>query len=332
MRYNENTLQINFTGISFTSSADLLYSYRLEGLDTNWSNPSANNFVLFAKLPPGQYRFSVKCKADNNTWSEAALFAFTIRPPFWNTWWFRLLIIAMAASLIIFFYRRRVRKIEQQAFINNQLLELEMTALKAQMNPHFIYNALNSIQALVVEEKKDEAVHYIGTFSRLLRQVLENSEINVITLEKELQTLKLYISLDALRLNMQPTYRLHIDKEIQPHSEKIPPLLLQPFAENALWHGLSKKEGDKKIDITVSIDNDWLVCTIVDNGIGPAKAAVLKTQHTEQYQSKAISITTRRLTDFNDDKNRVPVLFEDLFAADDSPAGTKVTLYIKRKS
>ena len=289
------------------------------------------SFVLFAKLLPGKYTFNVKCKTGNSGWSEATVFSFTIKPPFWDTWWFRLLIIIMAASLLIAFFRNRVKKIEQQAFIKNQLIELEMTALKAQMNPHFIYNALNSIQALVVEEKKDDAVHYIGTFSRLLRQVLENSERNVITLEKELQTLELYIGLDALRLNMQPKYSLHIDKEVQTASEKIPPLILQPFAENALWHGLSKKEGDKKIDISIKIQNDWLVCAIQDNGIGRAKAAAIKTQSTLQYQSKAIGITTKRLIDFNEDKKREPVIFEDLFAADGTPAGTKVTLYIKRK-
>ncbi len=332
MKYDENTLQINFTGISFTSSAEFLYSYRLDGLDTSWSNPSTSNFVLFAKLLPGKYTFSVKCKTRNSNWSEAAIFSFTLRHPFWETWWFRLLIIAMAASLIIVFFRNRIKKIEQKAFINHQLVELEMTALKAQMNPHFIYNALNSIQALVMEGRKDESVYYIGTFSRLLRQVLENSERNVITLQKELQTLEHYISLDALRLNMQPTYRLHIDKDIQTDSEKIPPLILQPFVENALWHGLSKREGDKKLDITISVDNDWLVCTIQDNGIGRVNAAALKTANSVQYQSKAIAITTKRLTDFNEDKNRTPIIFEDLIDEDGTAAGTKCILYIKRKS
>lgn len=332
MKYNENTLQINFAGISFTSSAEFLYSYRLDGLDTNWSNPSTSNFVLFAKLLPGKYKFSVKCKTKNSSWSVAANFSFTIKPPFWNTWWFRLIMIIMAASLILAFYRNRVKKIQQQALLQNQLMELEMTALKAQMNPHFIYNALNSIQALVASDKKDEAIYYIGTFSRLLRQVLENSESNVITLEKELQTLELYISLDSLRLNMQPQYQLHIAENIQPASEKIPPLLLQPFVENALWHGLSKKEGDKKIDITITANEDWLVCTIQDNGIGRAKALAIRTKSSGQHQAKAITITSRRLIDFNEHKKITPLVFEDLFANDGTPSGTKVTLYIKRKS
>ena len=331
LKYNENTLQINFTGISFTSSAEFLYSYRLDGLDTSWSNPNSSNFVLFAKLLPGKYTFSVKCKTRNSNWSEAAIFSFTLGHPFWETWWFRLLIIAMAASLIIVFFRNRVKKIQQKALINNQLVELEMTALKAQMNPHFIYNALNSIQALVMDGRKDESVYYIGTFSRLLRQVLENSERNVITLQKELQTLEHYISLDALRLNMQPVYSLDIDKDLQVDSEKIPPLILQPFVENALWHGLSKKEGEKKLNITIAVDKDWLVCTIQDNGIGRANATALKTENSVQYQSRAIAITTKRLTDFNEDKNRSPIIFEDLIAADGSAAGTKVVLYIKRK-
>ncbi|MBC7866959.1 MAG: histidine kinase [Gloeobacteraceae cyanobacterium ES-bin-316] len=331
LNYNENTLQINFAGISFTSSESFLYSYRFEGIDTGWSIPSVSNFVLFAKLLPGKYTFNVKCKTRNSQWSEAAVFSFTIRPAFWDRWWFRSIIIAMAASLIIFFFKSRVKKIQQQAFLNNQLVELEMTALKAQMNPHFIYNALNSIQALVGEERKEEAMHYIGTFSRLLRQVLENSERNVISLEKELQTLELYIALDALRLNMQAECSFQIEEDVLTATEKIPPLILQPFVENALWHGLSKKEGHKKISFGICIKEEWLVCNIEDNGIGRAKAAAIKTQNTQQYQSKAIDITTRRLTDFNDDKKIIPVIFEDLFLADGTAAGTKVTLYIKRK-
>lgn len=329
--HNDNTIQINFTGISLASSAGLLYSYRLTGLDTGWSNPSPGNYVLFTKLAAGHYSFSVKCRTKNSDWSKPADFTFTIQPPFWETWWFRVCLILLAAGTMILFYRNRVKKIKKEARLNNQLLELEMTALKAQMNPHFIYNALNSIQALVMDEKKDAAVYYIGTFSRLLRQVLENAERNVITLEKELDSLDMYIRLDTLRLNIQPSVETHLSEEVQKSDEKIPPLILQPFVENALWHGLSKKEGDKKLSIHISIQENWLVCIILDNGIGREEAALLKLQNTIQYQSKAIAITTRRLTDFNNDNNRDPVIIEDLFNTPSVPAGTKVTLYIKRK-
>ncbi|MEO8768939.1 MAG: histidine kinase [Ferruginibacter sp.] len=330
MKYNENNLQINYIGISFTSSADLLYSYRLKGLDTTWSNSSINNFVIYANLASGKYEFNVRARTPNSDWCEPAIFYFTIKPAFWNSWWFRLLIICLASSMIISIYRNRIKKIRQEIFIKHQLTELEMTALKAQMNPHFIYNALNSIQALVTSDKKDEAVYYIGTFSRLLRQVLNQSENNVISLEKELHTLELYVGLESLRLNMKPTYEVHIEKGILTDDEKIPPLILQPFIENALWHGLSKKEGEKKITINITADKNWLTCTITDNGIGRKKSADLKKSTINQHNSKGIDITAKRLNDFNNDKNLPPIRIEDMHDEAGKPTGTKIILHIRR--
>ncbi len=328
--YKENTIQINFTGIALSNILPVQFSYRLIGLDSNWSNTTDRNYVLFAKLSPGKYRYEVKARTSNSVWSVPATFEFTIKPPFWNSWWFRLMIILLSASLLITLYRNRIKKIRKEVLIKNQLNELEMTALKAQMNPHFIYNALNSIQALVVSDKKNEAIHYIGTFSRLLRQVLEQSENNVISLEKELQTLEFYISLESLRLNMQPEYELQVAEHIQTASEKIPPLILQPFVENALWHGLSRKEGSRKIVISIHADAKWLTCSIRDNGIGREKAATLRSSGI--HQSRAIEISRKRLQDFNESNSTDPILFEDLLDDKGQPAGTKVTLHIRRMS
>ena len=184
-----------------------------------------------------------------------------------------------------------------------------MKALKAQMNPHFIYNALNSIQALFANDKKMEGIHYIGSFSRLLRQVLDNSENNVISLDKELETIGLYVQLEALRLDMQLQYKVIVAENIVPEFEKIPPLILQPFVENALWHGLSHKEGEKEIKITVTANDTWLVCDITDNGIGRLKAEESKSASSFLHQSKAIDITRKRLIDFNEDDLFSPIEF-----------------------
>jgi LytS/YehU family sensor histidine kinase len=199
------------------------------------------------------------------------------------------------------------------------------------MNPHFIYNALNSIQALVAGDKKDEGVRYIGSFSRLLRQVLNNSENNVISLDKELETIDLYIQLEELRLNMQLQYKKIVPDDIVTEFEKIPPLILQPFIENALWHGLSHKQGEKEIQISLDSDDVWLFCDITDNGIGRAKAQELKTDTAKLYQSKGIDITYKRLLDFNEDAAVIPVEFFDLYDETKNPTGTRVTVRIKRK-
>lgn len=332
LKYYENNLQISYSGISFTSPPDLVYSYKLDGLDIDWRRPSSNNIVSYANLPAGKYLFSVRARTPNSDWSTPALFSFTIQPAFWNTWWFRLLLLSLAAAIIIVIFRNHVKKIKNEVVIKNQLTELEMTALKAQMNPHFIYNALNSIQSLVVSEKKEEAIFYIGTFSRLLRQVLDQSENNLVTLEKELQTLDLYIGLESLRLNIKPTYNVRILNNIQTNDEKIPPLTLQPFIENSLWHGLSKKEGEKKITITIAANPLWLTCTMEDNGVGRKKAAALKKRNIVQHQSKAINITFKRLLDLNNDKNIIPVEIEDLYDDAGNATGTKITLHIKRQN
>jgi len=185
---------------------------------------------------------------------------------------------------------------------------------------------------LIVDEKKSEAINYVGTFSRLLRQVLEHTDSNVITLEKELQTLRLYVQLESLRLNINLKYDITTDTELMTEYEKVPPLILQPFVENALWHGLSRKEGEKNLKISVSQTEEYLVCIIEDNGIGRTKAATFKkSSATEMYASRGIDITIKRLTEFNKTKDS-PVLYKDLFDNDGNSAGTQVNVYIKKQS
>ena len=332
LNYSQNSLGIFFNAIDLSTTNSIPeYSYKLLPLDTAWSIPSKIKSVSFAQLPDGKYQFFVRAKDQASGWSQPAVFRFTITPPFWNKWWFRLIIIAIASYVIISIFRSRIQKIKRDASIENQLKELEMKALKAQMNPHFIYNALNSIQSLIANDKKKEAIHYIGSFSRLLRQVLDNSENNVISLDKELDTIDLYIQLEALRLDMQLHYTKIIPENIVTEFEKIPPLILQPFVENALWHGLSRKEGEKEIKVTVNVKDDWLLCDITDNGIGRVKAQEWKSNSVAMHESKAIDITRKRLIDFNEDDLVSPIEFFDLYDDEKNPTGTCVTVRIKRK-
>ncbi|MDQ2720382.1 MAG: histidine kinase [Bacteroidota bacterium] len=332
LKYDQNSLGIFFNAVDLsTSNSAPEYSYKLLPLDTSWSIPAKIKSVSFAQLPAGKYQFMVRAKDLASTWSEPAVFRFTIAPAFWNRWWFRSIIIAIVAYIIIGIFKRRIKKIKRDVFIQNQLKELEMKALKAQMNPHFIYNALNSIQALVASDKKEEGIHYIGSFSRLLRQVLDNSENNVISLDKELETIGLYIQLEELRMDTQLKFEKIIPENIVTEFEKIPPLILQPFVENALWHGLSRKEGKKEIKITISIQGDWLLCDITDNGIGRKKAQEWKSHSIELHLSKAIDITRKRLIDFNENNLVTPIEFFDLNDSEGNASGTSVNVRIRRK-
>ncbi|MFI5186867.1 MAG: histidine kinase, partial [Chitinophagales bacterium] len=312
LSYNENNLQINFIGISFENYQGLQYSFKLNGLDSNWSQPERNTSVTYVKLSPGHYTFYIRAKNTASDWSAPASFSFFIKTPFWETWWFRLMVIVAASGLIVFIFRYRLKQLKTRSEMQNQIREMEMKALKAQMNPHFIHNALNSIQSLIINNRSSEASHYISKFAKLLRQVLENADKNLISLDKELYSLQLYVDLEKLRMNMDVDYSEQVEENILTSEIKIPPLILQPFVENALWHGLSYKEGNKKIVVSITEKDDWIICEITDNGIGRKKAAESLKPFPEGSFSKAVNITNRRLSDFNQSPNKEPISFIDL--------------------
>jgi ligand-binding sensor domain-containing protein len=326
LAHNQNALGIEFSGVSLSNADYFEYSYKLEPLDTAWSIPSTNKSISLLKLLPGAYSLSVKARGIGTAWSEEKTFRFNIEPPFWDTWWFRLMVSLTAAALIIAIYRNRIKKIQLKADMQNEMLELEMKALKAQMNPHFIYNALNSVQSLIASNKKTEAIDYVGKFSRLLRNILDYSDNNEISLDQELHALSLYIQLDSLRLHLEPEYIIASDDDIIFENEKVPPLILQPFVENALWHGLSRKEGEKRLQISFSQEDDYLLCAIEDNGIGRENAASFKNEITT---SKGIDITVKRLMDFNR-STEPPAVYTDLKDEMGNALGTRVVIRIKR--
>jgi ligand-binding sensor domain-containing protein len=328
--YNLNNLSIAYRAPCFSGSSGIVYAYQLEGADSGWSPVTKSNLVSFVKLPPGNYHFKVRARKSNTGWGEPATFIFTIQKPYWETWAFRILVLAIASVLLGLIFRRRVRQVQRKALVGQQLQELELKALRAQMNPHFIYNALNSIQALVLDNKPEEATRYISKFGRLLRQVLNHSEQNLITLEEELTALELYLQLEQLRLNFDLQFHIQTSAGINPAIEWVPPLILQPIAENAVWHGLSTKKGDKKLDIVITVRDEWLMAEITDNGIGRKQAAAKK-RHQPGNVSKGIDITERLIKEYNQAGNAAAIDIIDLYDTAQQPTGTKVIVRIKRK-
>ncbi|HEY4148275.1 MAG TPA: histidine kinase [Chitinophagaceae bacterium] len=329
--YYLNNLSLSYKAPCFHGASGIEFSYELEGADSGWSNASKDNSVSFVRLPPGNYTFRVRARKSNTEWGAPAAFAFTINSPYWERWWFRACILALATALLAFIFRSRIRQVRRKAQVKEQLRELELKALRAQMNPHFIYNALNSIQALVFSNKPEEASLYISKFGRLLRQVLNHSEQPLIPLQEELEALELYIQLEQLRLHVDLQYSIRSAAGIDAEEELVPPLLLQPFAENALWHGLSRKQGEKKLDITVTTEGEWLVICVADNGIGRLAAAGYKPSRTHKG-SRGMDITGRRLQEYNRVKDGVFIGITDLYDAAGAPAGTSVVLRIQRKT
>ncbi len=234
------------------------------------------------------------------------------------------IILALLAGIFYVLYRQYQLKNEKK------LLTLEQSMLRSQMNPHFLFNSLNSIKLYIINNEKKNAVHYLNKFSKLVRKILEASSLKEISLEEELETVELYMNIENIRFSKEINFNVNIDKDIDVHTVKIPSLILQPFLENALWHGLSSKEGEKNIDLTVSRGKDGFInITIIDNGVGREASEKIKESKVLKRKSIGIDITKERLANFSRDYlNSFNVQIFDLYDAANRPLGTKVVLHI----
>ena len=235
------------------------------------------------------------------------------------------LALALLAGIFYILYRQYQLKNEKK------LLTLEQTMLRSQMNPHFLFNSLNSIKLYIINNEQKNAVHYLNKFSKLVRKILEASSLREIPLAEELETVELYMNIENIRFSNEIEFQIKISEEIDPHNVKIPSLILQPFLENALWHGLSSKSGDKKIFLDVkSADNDaYIKISIIDNGIGRAASERIKENKVLKRNSVGIAITKDRLANFSKDfQNSFYLEILDLYHEDGTANGTKVVLNI----
>jgi hypothetical protein len=264
--YKYNNLNFCFTGINLLQGINK-YFYQLSDIDKNWVSTDKTE-ATYLSLPSGNYTFKVKAMNSNGSFSKEATIYFEITPPFWQTWWFRTIIILIVIGTIFYLIRRREKTITQQNALHLQMSELRMQALQSQMNPHFIFNSLNSIQTYIVNNNPLNAASYLSKFSKLIRRILDNSNSTLLPLEQIIDTLKMYVEIEAFRFNQEFTYEFIIDNDETLMNMALPPMLLQPFVENAIWHGIMPKKGDKKLIIQVAKINHQLVCTIEDNGVG----------------------------------------------------------------
>lgn len=329
--YKQNSIQFNFTAISLTDPMKVRYAYRIKELDSNWNTGTARSAV-YNFLRPGKYSFEVKASNNNNVWtSKPVRFSFVIATPFWQTWWFISLCMLLMALVVYYIFKSRVRRIKDKAAIRQQLAELEGKALRAQMNPHFIFNSLNAIQECIVMEKIDAAYEYLARFSKLLRMVLNNSEKNFISLQEEMEMINLYIELESLRFKNSFKYSIVVDENIDLEMTEVPPLLLQPIIENAIWHGLRIKQGEKKLSITCTSSDDGISCTITDNGIGRAKAQEIKSAKigATNFESKGMLLSEQRMRMMNlEQQGKFEMRVEDLYNDENFACGTKVIIQL----
>jgi len=256
---------------------------------------------VYNAMQPGKYIFHVKAKdASGDEVIRQITFPFEITPPFWQSGLFYFNSILLVGGLIFYVVKRR-EKIQQDKFdilsLKEKIAETKLEALRSQMNPHFIFNSLNAIQECILTNKVDAAYEYLSKFSKLQRMVLNNSAKEFIQLQDEIEMLTLYLSLESLRFSQSFTYTFEIDPSVDFYEILVPSMILQPYVENAIWHGLSNKKGVKTLRINCIEKNGMLMVTIDDNGIGRIKAAEKKLQKLgfEKTDSKGTTLSAERM-------------------------------------
>lgn len=336
--YNQNHLTFDFFAINFSNPDAVKYKWKLEGFDKEWSPVSKNHSILYSNLSAGDYTFMVLACNEDGVWNkEPVTLKFHISAPIWLRWWFIVLIIILTICIVFFVFRKRENLIRSKAEeqqrklqLEKDIVELEQKALRLQMNPHFIFNALNSIQSQIGTDNEQTARYYLAKFSRLMRQILDNSRNTLISLEEEVNTLENYLLIEKFCNGDRFDYKISVESNIEKDYIKIPPMLLQPFVENAIKHGLKYIEGKRGlIEINFTEKNSFLECSVTDNGIGRVRSEELNKASKETYhKSTALMVTQERLNLLNDDKNIQSLEIIDLYDEHRNAIGTKVVIRI----
>lgn len=327
-------IQVDFTAISFKSAGDITYYYQLKGLNNNWT-PTKANFVNFPTLQPNNYTLLLKAVNKFGIESNIIAIKFSIKPPWWQTWFFRIAALVAIALLVLFIYRYNIRRIKQKEKtkrdIESRFAALEQRALQAQMNPHFIFNCLNSIQTFILNFDAVGANMYLTTFASLIRQTLDNSMQPLIPVASEIKYLETYLGLEKLRFREKFRYEIDMDETIDQNNTLLPGMLLQPYVENSLRHGIQHRKDNLGL-ITISIHklaDNVVLYTVTDNGVGRKMAAQLRSSRHIEYQSRGISINEKRVAAINNQFNTsIRIRTEDVLDENGNVSGTEVSVLV----
>ncbi|MDY8137867.1 histidine kinase [Aquimarina sp. 2201CG5-10] len=338
--YDQNAIKLSFHTNDFQSKENIRYRYRLLGYNDSWLTTDIGiGSVKYNSLPPGKYTFQVKSSLiSSRQESEIDEIHFSIQLPFWKEWWFYGAIISVLILGIWQYFVIKIKKlrIKQEASlekerINKKLVLSQLENLRSQMNPHFIFNALNSIQEYIVLNEKDLASVFLVKFSRLIRMYLEHSRKDEVSLREELQALKIYLELEKDRFEDILDYTVDVKENVAVDQIKIPPLFIQPYIENALKHGLLHKKKDRKLEVTFSVSDkkDELECSILDNGIGREASKEINKNREKYHTSFATGANQKRVDLLNSAREKkIKVNIEDLHDGINVAQGTRVSIII----
>ena len=328
LRPGQTNISIDFTTIDFSNADKIKFAYQLSGADHDWKYADGSRSAQYAVLTPGKYTFKIKVADENGNWSEPhESFSFTIVPYFWQTTFFRIsaaLVLAAGCWLLI---RRRIKSIRHEAELKQKVAETEMMALRAQMNPHFIFNCINSIDAMIQSNDKYRATLYLNKFAKLIRNILDSSKQNLVPLSKDIETLQLYVDLEMFRNENKFKAEINADPQLLEDDYQVPPLIIQPYVENAILHGLRHRvDNNGTLIVNIQKQNGNLKYEITDNGVG---------RNNKQTRSSGLKRTNGYGMEMSEDRVRIfnkeekaSVNIVDL-QNNNEPAGTKVTVQLK---
>jgi hypothetical protein len=286
-------IAFHFGAINY-SSAPVMFEYKLEGLDTSWTSGNSEN-VVYQRLLSGNYVFKLKVRKATSEWSAAIDYPFVIKASFWRHPLFFAFILVLVLGLITILIIRRKNIQMKHRELDHHLVTLELKALQSMMNPHFIFNSLGSIQNFLLQNKTGEAGLYLSQFARLIRQNMNAINAAMINLDDEVDRLKNYLDLERLRMEDKFEYRIVIDENFDPEDMQIPSMIIQPFVENSIWHGIAALEERGLISIYISLPDEKSVKVVVeDNGIGIARASAYRSNN-EKHLSLGMEMTRKRL-------------------------------------
>jgi sensor histidine kinase YesM len=335
LSHQQNNFTFYFKALSTRSQHSFLFQYRMLGLDSNWiTQKSENNIARFPSLPPGDYLFQVKAINEDGIKSNIEEIELFIDSPYYQKWWFYVavgLLIVLLVSLIFIIRIKIIQKqntiLQDKKEVEKQLSKSQLSALRSQMNPHFVFNALNSIQEYIITNNKELASDYLGLFADLMRKYLHFSEEEEISLEEELETLEMYLKLEKIRFEETLIYKVNVDSELSLSEVKIPVMLVQPFVENAIKHGLLHKKGERKLTINFNKKNNNLIIDIIDNGVGRKQAAEINKMRNKSHKSYATSALQKRIMLLNKErKSPMHIQYLDLSEESKSELGTHVQI------
>ena len=328
-----NTFEFSMRAINHNSNSLNYYSYQLAGFDQSWSPPNQEPLARYTKIPGGDYIFSYRVANKNLDWSNGQPLYLSIEKKITEFTSFWVVLALFCLTSLYFAYRWRLAQVRAKAEIerefSNKINELELDALRLQMNPHFIFNSINSINWFIIQNDRDNASNYLTKFSRLIRLSLENSKSKLIPLSNEIDAISIYLAMEKLRFEDRFNFEIIVEGHFNTSSILIPPMIIQPYVENAIWHGIMNKKGHGRIVLTLKVIANKLICTVEDDGIGREAAHQINNKKIIQKQSLGMKITEDRLRYIEqayqiETKTRIT----DLYNEEGKAGGTRVVIEI----